>query len=187
MLYFYYCKAAFFLVAALCDDSDEMIRIAKTYVKGASGYASYSPIKVFDYFAYDNWSRFSTTEKLEYLLDIREYSVLYDEFSRFKGDSAIDSETVSLIQIELVLEEFQSTNNIELFFNSCDANSDKSLVFSEYVVCRGDFDKNGNAADVNEYDARSSVLIRDHETFLASTPFHPGKYKYDENGIIIDE
>lgn len=154
---------------------------------GISLTISPNPFKQYDYQAYSQWSKLNALEKLEYLLDIRDLRLLFAEYQRFAPTST-DRGTLYIDQqaLYLMLSDFQTRDNIERFFVGCDANRDSLVSFIEYVVCRGDFDKNGNIVNNNEWDMRGAAFANDFEKLVATSPQSLGIYKYDENGIIID-
>jgi hypothetical protein len=101
----------------------------------------------------------------------------------------IDSNTLksaSFDNIKIILQDFHTDQEIEQFMTDCDRNLDHFISFEEYVICRGKYDSYGNLNEVNEYDLRSAIVVNDFEETLRS-----GKemsfFKYDENGIIIDD
>lgn len=169
---------------------DPLVHKATLYGRNKNDTSTFSPAKVFGYDVYENWSKLSIFDRLEYLIDIREFSLLYDEFHKYKeplsDEAYYNNKGIEIDNFEQVLQEFQGSDIISFFFANCDANSDGMIYFSEYIICRGDFDVHGNGADKNEYEARASVLFSDHEKLLSSSSYQPNKYKYDEFGIIID-
>ena len=111
------------------------------------------------------------------------------EVSRpYSGDESLlfaAIKTVVYDDVRKKIIEFNDDNTIQLFWENCDTNQDDQLDFDEYVVCRGDFDKQGNMYEINEYTARETMIIFDYEESRSSSKIQP-HLKYDENGIIID-
>jgi hypothetical protein len=120
-------------------------------------------------------------EKLPYLLDAGELSELENEFIAL---GASDSRTCIVAStFKDALQDFQSPSQIDVFLSKCDSNGDLEVCFDEYATCRGDFDRNGNAYIVNEYEVREKTL-------LDSLRFDPSQ-RVEEivvgaDGIIID-
>lgn len=150
-----------------------------------------APITVFSLLeltetAFLQWYKFSTLDKLKYLLDDWEVENLRMEFDQHLSRDAPDASAVTLDTFEAALAEFQDLQTIRKFLTECDANNSGTITFEEYIICRGDFDKYGNPGNTNEYEHRASTLLMDYEMELrASSRPMPG-VKYDERGIIID-
>ena len=130
----------------------------------------------------NNWSKISFTEKLNYLLlDNDWYQYHLELESLGKGFEV----TKEIFYNSLI--EFQSENIIEKFWNVCDNNKDNLLELEEYVICRGEADRNGNPYERNEYEYREQVIMSQFWEKASLSKDQPELYRYDENGIIIDE
>jgi len=139
-----------------------------------------------------SWKHKPIIEKLHYLLDERDLRLLYQDYKYTLSHGippATDPHSNIYITYEILhtsLREFRSKDMIDTFWMSCDVDKDGVMTFTEYVVCRGDFDASANPSVINEYDLRANGIISDYEALLQSGKRIPDLYQYDENGIIID-
>jgi hypothetical protein len=128
-----------------------------------------------------NWASMGPAEKLPYLLDAGELSELVNEFVALGASDS--SACIVASKFRDALQDFQSPHQVDVFLSKCDTNGDLEVCFDEYATCRGDFDRNGNAYIVNEYEVREKSL-------LDSLRFDPSQ-RVEElvvgpDGIIID-
>lgn len=133
---------------------------------------------------FSRWSALSFEERLPYLLDSSEVYKLLEELKSYED---VGTGIVSRASFYSQLEEFQAPESIRRFWDQCDENGDNFISVLEYVICRGDHDRYGNPSNSNEYEHRANTLLLDYETQVrSSSKMLPG-FKYDENGIIIDD
>ena len=138
-----------------------------------------------DHNAFLQWKHLPTIEKLYYLLEHRDIRLLYTEYKYII--SSTNQEILNYDTLQLFLNEFKGEDEIRSFFKTCDLDESGVISFTEYVICRGEYDNFGNPHDVNEYDLRANQVIGDYQGLLHSGETLPDVYKYDEDGIIIDE
>lgn len=171
-------------------------------------------VKEFDEDAYDTWSELSMEQKLPYLLDQQQIYVLFTEFQALthtkiaddvdEVDDTMDKPAasnpltgqiisqepalhrVNLLQLRTAWTDMQDIEAIDSYFLACDTNLDATIDFPEYILCRGYFDLHGNPYEDCEYHVLESILIHDFEVKMNSHNFISKKYKYDEEGNIID-
>lgn len=136
----------------------------------------------------NRWQYLSTAEKLPYLVDRVEREQLLHEMRSLSQNEGSDPGDIFITyaSIHSKLSEFQSSSQIDEFFFDCDKNKDQRIDLTEYIICRGDFDKMGNRNTYNEYYFRESQMLADWERDKYSSRMRYNVYKYDENGIIID-
>jgi hypothetical protein len=127
------------------------------------------------------WPRMTIKEKFPYIVDPVEISQLLSEFLQLGAIEDIDC--LSLEEVSATFDEFRSPKEIQLFWKNCDEDENGLLCFSEYSLCRGDFDKMGNQYQMSEYELRDKLIISEYSDLLM---VERKEYKYDENGIIID-
>lgn len=131
---------------------------------------------------YSRWHSLNVVEKLPYIFETREIAHFEYEFN------LVAEEEASVIRYAKLLEhlqEFQSEEDIQEFFKSCDENNNEEIDFIEYVVCRCNFDANGYQNEESELDLLEDVVLNDFvEKFIESvdSPF----LEYDAEGFIID-
>jgi hypothetical protein len=135
------------------------------------------------------WKHKDIVDKLYYLIDERDLRLLFQDYQYTLTQAGIKYDADSHITYEIIhksLGEFRSKDMIDLFWLNCDVDKDDVITFTEYVVCRGDFDASANPSVINEYDLRANGMISEYEALLLSGKRMPDLYQYDENGIIID-
>jgi len=125
-------------------------------------------------------------EKLPYLVSKQERNQLIGEM-RVVDEDMEGKGGITYVSLHKSLAEFKGSDEIDTFFYSCDRNSDSLISVTEYIVCRGEFDKNGNKHIRNEYYLRESEMLHDYEVDRYNSRLKPNLYKYDADGIIIDE
>jgi hypothetical protein len=84
-------------------------------------------------------------------------------------------------------QEYQDLQKIHEFWSLCDDNRNNFLSLIEYVLCRGEVDQHGNLYDRNEFDFLEEALMKEFWEKVSSSDYQPEMYRYDEDGIIIDE
>ena len=141
--------------------------------------------KDLDYRSYKLWPKLDIIDKLYILMKKFDIDLLYIEYQRYLEFS--NATDFSFEVAEAFQSDFNHLDEIKLFFKECDKDLDYSISFTEYVICRGDFDQSGNAVAINEYEARANSFIHEYENYLRSGKKLYDVYVYDEDGIIIDE
>lgn len=127
------------------------------------------------------WASMDLVEKLPYFLDPGEMRELAIEFVAL--GAADSTECIVASAFKQALQDFQSPSQIDTFLSHCDSNGDFDVCLGEYMACRGDFDRNGNAYIVNEYDIREKTLM---ESLHFDPSLHVQEYEVGPDGIIID-
>jgi hypothetical protein len=139
---------------------------------------------------YDNWREMTVEQRLPYMIDDFQIADLGHEYQDFldknKDKSVQNGELVESMLVSS-LSEFQTVETISAFFTVCDTNESGSIDFVEYIICRAAHDRNGDPSDVNEFDMLENVVLDDYRSKFLDNPNVPSpRYKYDENGIIVD-
>jgi hypothetical protein len=111
------------------------------------------------------------TEKIPYLFTEEEWDGFVYELRLVSSDARVSYENF----IDH-FSEFSDPDKIVKFWQGCDTDNDRYVDITEYAICRGDFDQNGDPYDINEYEFKVANLLAD---------FKPS-FVYDEDGIIID-
>lgn len=84
-------------------------------------------------------------------------------------------------------QEYQDMQKIQDFWILCDQDQNGSLHLLEYVLCRGEVDQHGNFYDRNEFDYLEEAIMKEFWDKVSKSDPQPEVYRYDEDGIIIDE
>jgi hypothetical protein len=152
----------------------------------------------------NNWQYLTSSEKLVYLLTDNDWNIYRQEFDLILSSTSASSvsqeesssshstttEKNKFITRELFIAshlEFQDLNLLEQFWRLCDRDQDQLLSLDEYVLCRGEVDCHGNPYERNEFDYLEEVLMKEFWEKISRSDYQPEVYRYDENGIIIDE
>lgn len=163
----------------------------------------------------NNWPSMPLTEKLDYLLTPKDWYQYQQEFrtilntkedenlnqyaiisSQSTGIARDDINNVSYDRYNDYIShdvffnyhsEYQEERIIEEFWQLCDTNGNNLLNLEEYVICRGIVDSHGNPYERNEFDYIEEVIIKEFWDKVSQSDYQPDIYRYDENGIIIDD
>lgn len=147
------------------------------------------PLKAIDEATYERWSTFTLPEKLPYLLDTTTKDSFSSEFLKWLEleTSIEDLKGFTFHTMMTHLSDFRSENEVAQYFTDCDTDNDGVVDHLEFILCRGEYNPYAEPMGLNEYDVLESVLIYDYEQKRNDPNYQIPGYKYDEDGIIIDE
>jgi hypothetical protein len=142
----------------------------------------------------NNWSSLTFSEKLNYLLTESDLEIYHQEFQLMSSSEPF-SQQQSLDQTKLIPREdfltyhleFQNSESVEQFWKFCDRDQNEFLNLDEYIFCRGEMDCHGNPYERNEFDYLEEVVMKEFWDKMSRSDYQPQHYRYDEEGIIIDE
>jgi hypothetical protein len=84
-------------------------------------------------------------------------------------------------------QEFQDLPKIREFWSICDGDHNGYLNLVEYSLCRAEADQHGNFFERSELDYLEEVVMKEFWDKVSGSDYQPENYRYDEDGIIIDE
>jgi hypothetical protein len=114
------------------------------------------------YEVYKNWPKLSLMEKIPFLIDRYYLLGIRDNFIGLSTDVNSDIDHVRGITgdgLMAAFKEFQTAEVVGVCFKYCDNNRDSIIDWSEYLVCRGYFDRYCNPFDLSEYDFLENIVI----------------------------
>jgi hypothetical protein len=152
-----------------------------------------SAITSSDVTAYNSWSTYPYSSKLNFLLYSEDWDNLREEFMALDRFNEND---VTLDDFTHKLSDYQDADTISEMHTYCttvpnDDNISGRCDFYAYVLTRGLYDVNGNVFDDNEWSIREQVFLTSYQERAASTDITEEELRLmgihvGEDGIIVD-